>query len=531
MIKQKSYSWSEWWYLLLIILLFAIYPVIFLLAHNWYRFTLSVAVLPVLTSAVIAVVLWILLALCIRHPERAACIVVVNTAFFYSYGMFTLFIKAVEPLMILGYNNLYFIAFLFLNTALIFVLRKYHTIAETANRILFIIISTSLILSLLTITVSSRKRYHAALTRSSDDSRLEMLLKQVGFSNDTIKKPDIYHIILDAHPRSDMLTKYFGADNSRFITFLESSGFIVAHNGLSNYSCTDLSIPATLNFTYMHDTNDSLHRSPLVLSELRYRKTHSLAKKFLNQLGYSTYTIRNGFETDERSTFDHFIQPHTILPGLSLNEFNYGVLRMTPLMAIINRFDYLGHSFFGEHRRLIRSALDFLSYAHLEKKTKYVFAHIIAPHIPIVFGRHGEELKDNKPYLNDPSADPDAFIQASKDEIFFLDSIVMQTIANMIRKDSNCVIILQSDHGELPVWPEEPCPQKSVIEQRHGILYAMRIPGKLPDLSKKATAVNTYPLLFNAIFGCKIPLKKDRVFYSRYASTEYFCEVTDSLGL
>lgn len=528
---MKRYHLNGWYCPLLIVVLCAINPVLFLIAHNRYRFNCTVAIPSAITSCAIAVIAWLVLLIFMRQPVRAGLLIAVNTTLFYFYGIFTITIMKMHFFADLGYNKLYAALIIIINTVLVYTTHKYRNLAQAISLILLIIIGISITISLVTLVFKSGKRPYSIEVQRSVDSRLGMLLEMFEARDSTPSMPDIYHIILDAYPRADILKNRFSGDNSQFISFLQSAGFSISPYGWSNYSCTDLSLPATLNFEYIQRICNKPDSTPSILAELRYLKTHSLAARFLKKLGYSTYITRNGFETDEPRTADHFIEPHASLFGLSWNEFNFGVLRMTPLPVLIDRFAGPTLTFFGQHRRQIRSALDFLSYAHRENGPKYVFAHIIAPHIPIVYGRHGEPLREEKPYLNNPAADPQKYIKAFRDEIFFLDSIVALTIRQMISADSSCVIILQSDHGELPVWPPELCPIKRVIEMRHGILFAVRAPEYPLALDDSATAVNTYPLLFNALFSCEIPLRKNRVFYSKLSSPFSFCEVTDSLGL
>ena len=54
-------------------------------------------------------------------------------------------------------------------------------------------------------------------------------------------RPDIYYIILDGYARSDILQEIYNYDNSDFIDALKSRGFYVAEDSRSNYT-TDRSI-------------------------------------------------------------------------------------------------------------------------------------------------------------------------------------------------------------------------------------------------------------------------------------------------
>ena len=77
------------------------------------------------------------------------------------------------------------------------------------------------------------------------------------------------------------------------------------------------------------------------------------------------------------------------------------------------------------------------------------------------------------------------------------------------------VIIVQGDHGPGSRLHHERVMYSDHVE-RFGICNAWYIPpGVNLELQEGATAMNTFPVLFNALFQANLPLKEARFFYAR----------------
>ena len=70
--------------------------------------------------------------------------------------------------------------------------------------------------------------------------------EKIKFSN--LDNPNIYYIILDGYSNNESLKNNFNFDNSKFLKYLENSGFIINKNSFSNYEGTVFSMG--FNFEY-----------------------------------------------------------------------------------------------------------------------------------------------------------------------------------------------------------------------------------------------------------------------------------------
>jgi hypothetical protein len=135
---------------------------------------------------------------------------------------------------------------------------------------------------------------------------------------------------------------------------------------------------------------------------------------------------------------------------------------------------------------------------------KFVYVHLIFPHLPYMFDQNGN--------LNPPDAyyNYDYYLGNYQ----FAIKLAMELVENILSNYSSTekpVIVLQSDHGfrnledkntdtsPLPNYPRE---------FGLNILYARLLPGYQPSYStQEQNPINTFPIIFNTLFDAKIELK------------------------
>jgi hypothetical protein len=151
-----------------------------------------------------------------------------------------------------------------------------------------------------------------------------------------------------------------------------------------------------------------------------------------------------------------------------------------------------------DHRDLVLFELDALQEVPAIQSPKFVFAHIVSPHEPMVFGPNGETLE------REPSYD-----KGYPDQIAYLNKRILPIVDSILQNSPTLpVIIIQGDHGA----------RQSVGEYgRLGILNAYYLPDSGERmLYKSISPVNTFRVLFNTYFGQKYEMLKDTSYKSMY---------------
>ncbi len=152
------------------------------------------------------------------------------------------------------------------------------------------------------------------------------------------------------------------------------------------------------------------------------------------------------------------------------------------------------------HYAAIRHELDTLkNMPGLAGSPKFVFAHLVVPHPPYVFGPQGQYL----PQPETPAGDHVGYPNA----VAFIDTQIIQAVdAILAHSQTPPVIVIQGDHGPFLY---------SMPHDHMKILNAYYLPGaNNAPLTPSISPVNTFRVIFNTYFGQHYPLLEDASWFS-----------------
>jgi hypothetical protein len=329
------------------------------------------------------------------------------------------------------------------------------------------------------------------------------------------QKPDIYYLILDAYTRQDTLKALYDYDNSEFIQELTELGFYIAECSQSNYPETYRSLLTAFNMEYepaswnlAEITNTGRINSLL---------TNNRFRRFLMDRGYITLAFESGAWWSEFSDADIYLNfknaPETWVGNLSsinvISDFEI-LLLDTTLVTLLEDIEILtgsvdvGKVRYQNKRARILYTLDQLQYVHNFPGAKLIFAHIISPHRPFIFGPNGEEL------IPDGEArDAEEYGKGYTDQVTFINNRILQVAKNIIKgSDIPPIIIVQGDHGPSTTFGVSD-------EHRATIFNAYYLPDGgeellYPDISP----INSFRVILSHYFDAELELLEDVHYYS-----------------
>ena len=322
-------------------------------------------------------------------------------------------------------------------------------------------------------------------------------------------KPDIYTILIDGYPRADVLEYAFDLDNTAFLAALEERGFATADLAHSDYLWTHVSVPSALSLAYVEQIPEMVAvidgtapRQPT----LRHLVARNPAFDAARGAGYDVVAVAAGFEEVAPRQADVY------LDGGQLNEFELSLLASTFTGDIVNlvALDFAS----GQLRSRILGNLETLAEvaAARGRPPALVWAHLPAPHQPVVLGEDGAPVA--VPISDDWFADSpgergettEAFVERYRAQMPYLNERILAAIDGILdASESPPVIVLFADHGSASVvdWnvtdPDEADPAR--LLERTGILFAALTPeheGVFPD---DISPVDLFRLLFDAYLG------------------------------
>lgn len=508
--------------------LFAIFPILSLLASNIGVIQTSDAIRPILISLLATTLFMFLLQLLLKSWQASGILLSVLLILFFTYGhAFVVILGTAYSLMsnfmrqiwnqsttlILHAILLSFASLIVCGTVIL--LRKWKNRLAQLNLFLNLAASIAMAISLTQIISAAYK----LRTLPTSDLKQDPLTHQADLADENDLPSDLYYIILDGYASSQILAELYEFDNTTFIEFLTSHGFIVTPESRSNYAQTVLSLASSLNMSYLDeilaqpnfDTSDVNSLIPII------RKSE--VRDILEGFGYTTVAFSSGYGRTEIIDADIYLKPTSTGANVLESMFvdTTGMLLIEDLSSLLGiTFPYPGYE---SHRERTLFIFEQLREISAIPGPKFVFVHFLPPHPPFVFDAEGEPIVQKHKYgLRDGSdfmGTTEEYIQGYRDQVSFMNSQVSKAISAILSSSKTTpIIILQGDHGP-GAHLDWDSPENSDLEERFSILNAYLLPGvEEPILYESISPVNTFRLIFSFYFGEDYPLLPDESYFS-----------------
>jgi hypothetical protein len=489
-------------------ILFAIYPVLALLANNIHEVSVSVLWRPLVIVMLGVGICLLLLQLLLRDIGIVSLITSFIIIIFFSYGRLYEYLKTTS-LAVIGIVRHRYLVVIFIALLVVgvwFIIKRIRD-TKTATRILNLV-------SIVLVTFPLFQTGTYLLKAASDERTVEDWVPAASLPTLEAKadKPDVYYIILDTYTRSDAMINDLGFDNSDFIRQLEGLGFYVAGCSRSNYNNTVNSLVSSLNMSYLPELYAQAAREGLSENDIWVLLKPNVVRRNFENLGYEIVAFDTGYEWNSMDDADLYLsRGRYSFANQFINPFEQ-MLMDTTVLSIYNDFmqkavwdKYGGNShplanYIGQEEFI----LDKLPKLAAISEPTFTFAHVNIPHPPYVFSLDG--------YLTDPNYWSGQYMNAADEEHFrsgYIQSVEyinsrMLTIIKEITQNSSIqpIIIIQGDHG---YWKD--------VGGIHPILNAYYLPGiQNNELYPTISPVNTFRLIFNEYFGGQYEFLQDNSF-------------------
>lgn len=477
-------------------LFFAIYPVLALLGVNINEVEPNVVWRPLIITLLATAILLVLFGFLSRDWHRAALLLSIFIFLFFTYGHAYAYLKKIEIAgFILGRHRQMLPLWLAIGVLGAWWAGRRVRNVQAWTPVLNLVSAVLLVFpAFQTVSyVFQREQTEQDALQAAHATGTPLPL---GYA------PDIYYIILDAYGRADVLQEMFGYDNTPFLRSLESKGFYIAACSQSNYGQTMLSLTSSLNFDYLDALTSSLTPEEDSRAPLRALGQYNQARNFLASQGYKIVSFATNFPVSEWRDADYFLDP----PVRGMSDFEIMLIQTSVWRApldLVNKPPERTSAEWYRHRTL--SALDALQTTVPDiPGPKFVFAHLVIPHHPFVFGPNGEELDSIE------SGVPrfEEYRVKYPDQVTYINQRIDRLVDLILDSSARPpIIVIQGDHGPAPF---------DVIERRMKILNAYYFPDNFDGLYSTITPVNTFRVIFNKYFGQNYPLLEDRSLYSAY---------------
>jgi hypothetical protein len=331
--------------------------------------------------------------------------------------------------------------------------------------------------------------------------------------------PDVYLIVLDKYTGSRMLSKSFGFDNGAMNESLRERGFVLPTDPRANYVLTFLALAAMLNVRYLDDlparfTTEGRWEDAYPLIE------HNRVVKEFRAQGYRIVTVPSAFGAtrQNRAADAEVPAPSAVRSEVYARWIQWTAgpmlrtLACTALGCDPGTPPYLPST--AGFVDLAFRALDSLS--HQAEQPKFVFAHLLLPHEPYLFGPHCEQ---RSAYWPQDDSDRTRIRTAYVDQIQCLNRRLLSLI-DTIRARSRVppVILLQGDHGHGQLGRDLPpltAASAQAVAERQSVFAAYLLPS-LPagSISDSIGPVNIMRLVLRQYLHLDLPQLPEHTYWS-----------------
>ncbi len=330
---------------------------------------------------------------------------------------------------------------------------------------------------------------------------------------DAAVKPDIYYVVLDGYPHSDILKKLYKYDNSQFTTYLKDKGFIVPDNIHSNYGMTAVSVSSTLNMDYLDSYAPGLENSHFWW----------LMAPLIDQSRTRTFLESQGYQYISTSTWTMLDKPAAAYDSrpfpLMLNDMERFLLGATPLGYLSPMLRNVASvPTYETHRKEINHFFTSMDEISRIAGPKFIFAHVTAPHPPFVFDGKGNPIDPPGNFNMNDAADfygsDQDYQQGYIGQVEYINSH-MEVVLDEILKRSKTppIIIIQADHGSAMLADFESA-ANTCIQERFSPFAAYYLPGVSADtIPAELSNVNLFRIVLNQYFYAELPLLENRQYY------------------
>lgn len=314
---------------------------------------------------------------------------------------------------------------------------------------------------------------------------------------DTMQKPDVYLILLDEYLGSSALKDYYNYNNTFFESFLTQRGFHICARPTSNYTFTIYSMASLLNMRYL-DSADLGTTQQYTYKHLAELIKNNKAIEYFKRLNYtiqnySPFSLAGSPAASSVPVLPTDIQ--LITDKIAWNRIIKRIMLGEPQNWLNVSFISAGISreINDNHEKQMQSVLSVAG----KTSPSFTYIHLLMPHKPFVFDSTGKtpdvykEVSDNKRSGTDKLY-LQYLVYTNKRVSRFIDALYKAT-------QGKAVIMVMSDHG-----------YRDVSKFSYSSFNAVYLPSRDYHLWYDSMSnVNQFPILFNTLFGQKIPLKED----------------------
>lgn len=487
-------------------IIFSIFPVLFLFSLNIDSLNYEEVILPIIIVPLASLALWTILSLILKNKLKAGLIISLGIVLFFSYGHIHNVLLESELVSDISRHRYlllpFFTAFIIGTIYFVKTKRLLNNATTITNGVSFALVIITLV------NIGSFGFAYTSLELENQETNLQEIQNKANL-------PDIYYIILDGYAGAEILRDVYDFDNTEFISFLKQNNFYVIDNARSNYAISSLSISSALNMDYIDYIAEELGPDNGNIHPIYEIISNNNVMNNFKSLGYEIVVIGSS------QKFTTYLEVADTILCRDINtwstEFNVSLVKTSILKPIYVML-------FETHRDKIECSLDTLPNVSEQFDVPIVvWAHLILPHPPYLFGPNGEHVESDTIEITDSWGDGVGYIN----QVMFANKKMTEFVESVKDNEIQPIILIQGDHG---TGAAEDGSTDEKIRQRMTILNSMHLPGEIEFIPYDGiTPVNSFRLIFNNYFDTNYEFLPDKSYFGNHENPYDLKDVTEIL--
>ena len=480
-------------------LFFSLYPVIYLYNYNIDMLTLKQLQIPLVLAILLPLFFYCIFWFIYKSSVQSSLATTVLMVIFWNYSLLfqgSNYLINIEhwhliPLIFFGYGHLlYFLKHINKKVNL-----------ENVNKFLLVMVSALIIINLITLIPGEIQKHGSVLAASRQE--VEQPTKSGRNYHEAINYPDVYLLIFDEYASIDVIKEDYGYNNSDFVEFLNENNLFLAENSKVSHPTTIRTLPELLNIRYFEEDRTEAELINLYYDNylFEYFSSKDYQIVFLN--GYQEHRPIPENSTSDllHITYDDFqiYERSFFVDSFYALLFSRTLVKPFELLLDTDADTYWYHGNLGFFNYLSNAAPKMES-------PKFVYAHIMSPHLPYVFDRDGNFTRNKTNYWEFEEYDKSELRTMYLEQYIYVTSVIKNIIDSIQKHNDEAIIIIQSDHGPRPTSAGN-----HDIDDALKIINIIYFPDKdYSGLDHDISPVNTLRVMLNKYFNEDFEMLEDR---------------------
>jgi len=461
---MKKKEMKKWLLSIALVVLASLYPVIFIYAQNVSEVDFVEILSLALLYPVVGVVLWAVFCLITKSPMRSALSATLLVFFLSNYMLIQNVVQKVFVnlkywhILPLGLFILGHIVYLIYR----FEEKTFEDIVPVGALVMAVLLLINLVPAVPTI-----------VQKIASNSNESPLSSDVEESN----QPNIYWFVFDECASFPVIEKHYGYTDTTVQDYLIEKGFFISHSSRNESGNTNAVLTNCLNLDYVVN-------SGMPLSEIETYTANPAMYQLLNEKKYQIRGVGNTMWLGgvESVTEEGGASGGQTVEGTSVSELILQNTVIAPFMV----FDGT-----AETKLILDSYAYLQNPENIEPNTAtFTLCYLCTPHQPFLFDENGNSVAAAN-YNN--WDDPKYYLG----QYIFTMNNLCEMVDCILEKDSDSIIVVQSDHG--PRFKAG-----MTFEEQTNVLNAVYYRGEDISQIDGKSSVNTFRLIFSKLFDMEM---------------------------